>query len=504
MDKMDEVVSLCARRGIIFPTAEIYGSFAGFFDYGDYGTELKRSLENSWWTAFVSSREDVVGIDGAIITSPEVWKASGHLEEFNDPLVECAKCKSKFRLDHLVEEELGLSVDGMKAAELSTLLEKHGLKCPKCKEGLRISQPFNLMFKTNVGAAAGEDDAAFLRPETAQLIFADFRQVQMSSRLKLPFGIAQIGKAFRNEISPRNFVFRCREFVQMELEYFIHPEKMDVCAIPEALAGLEILVLTAEMQDSKQQPQKMRIADLLQRKLVKTKWHAYWLAYSLRWLEGVGIGLERLRLRQHVKTELSHYSSETWDVEYFYPWGWKELLGVANRTDFDLVRHGRQSGKDLSHFDEETKKKVVPFVIEPSFGLERVLLTVLLDAYTEKADKDGSKTVLALRPAIAPVKAAVFPLMKKDGLAEKAREIFLGLLSTFAVEYDDSGSIGKRYARADEVGIPFAMTIDYDTLKDGTVTLRDRDSTKQTRIRHSEAESILLQLLRGERKFEDL
>lgn len=498
-DLMDKIVSLCARRGLLFPTAEIYGSLAGFFDYGGYGVELKRNVEQSWWTAFVSSREDVFGMDGAVITSPEVWKASGHLEEFNDPLVECVNCKSKYRLDHLIEEELKLQVDGVTTAELTELLSKHQLKCPKCKGGLQVAQPFNLMFETTVGAVADGKNVAYLRPETAQLIFADFKHF---SRAKLPFGVAQIGRAFRNEISPRNFVFRCREFTQMELEFFIHPEKMDDCTIPNA--ETQVQVLTADAQEKGAAPEKKSIAELVQRKLVKTKWHAYWLAYSLQWLASIGLKLDSMRLRQHVKAELSHYSSETWDVEYCYPWGWKELLGVANRTDFDLARHAKQSGKDLSYLDEESKKKVLPFTIEPSFGLERIILALLADAYREKEEKGEKKTILSLHPSVAPVKVAVFPLMKKDGLAENAREVFLSLHPHFACEYDASGSIGKRYARADEIGTPYALTADYDTLKDGTVTLRDRDSTKQKRVPSAEAKTILLQLLEGVVKFEDL
>ncbi|MFH1199488.1 MAG: glycine--tRNA ligase [Candidatus Micrarchaeota archaeon] len=494
-DKMEKVVSLCARRGMIYPAAEIYGSFAGFFDFAGYGAQLKRNVEASWWKSFVTSREDVVGMDGSIITSPQVWKASGHLEEFNDPLVDCLKCKSKFRLDHLIEEQLNLQVDGLKTAELAALLNAHKLKCAKCKGDLAVAEPFNLMFKTSVGAVADERNTAYLRPETAQVIFSDFKQIQLSSRSKLPFGIAQAGKAFRNEISPRNFVFRCREFSQMELEFFIHPDKLDDCTIPARLLEIEPLVLTATAQEKGEPAQKHSIADLLGRKAVKARWHAYWLAYSLDWLHSIGISPENLRIRQHVKTELSHYSSETWDVEYDYPWGWKELMGVANRTDFDLAHHSKESGKDLSYFDEESKKKVVPFVIEPSFGLERIVLTLLLDAYVEKAGKGETKIALALSPSIAPVAVCVFPLMKKDGLAEKAREIFLSLNPALFAEYDDGGSIGRRYARADEAGVPYAITVDYDTLGDGTVTLRDRDSTAQKRIKCADARQIILSLL---------
>jgi len=499
---VEKIISLCKRRGIIFPSSEIYGSFAGFFDFGNVGVELKRNVENSWWKHFVQEREDVVGIDGAIITHPNVWKASGHLESFNDPLVECTKCKKKYRADHLVETELKISVDGLSVKHLEELIQKHKIRCPDCKGELKFLQPFNLMFETSVGAEVG--NVAYLRPETAQVIFTNFKTIQQSSRKKLPFGIAQIGKAFRNEISPRNFIFRSREFNQMEIEYFIHPKKMDKCEfLTDDHLNFELQVLTEEAQEKGKSHEKRKIKDLLQKKIIKTPWHAFWIVESMKWFEKIGVKKENLRIRQHRKTELSHYSTETWDVEYNFPWGWKELEGIANRTDFDLKQHMKFSNSDLHYFDEENKEKLVPFVIEPSFGLERTVMVLLLDSYAEIKEDNELKVKLKLNPSISPVKVAVFPLMKKDGLVEKAREVFEKLNKEFVCEYDDSGSIGKRYARADEIGVVAAITCDYQTLADNTITIRDRDSTNQIRVEIKELKSVLSKFFEG-KKFETL
>lgn len=495
---VEKIISLAKRRGILFPNSEIYGTFAGFFDYGNYGSELKRNVENSWWKHFVNERDDMVGIDGAIITHPDVWKASGHLESFNDPLVECTKCKKKFRADHLVETELKISVDGLPMDHVKDLMEKHKIKCPDCKGELKFLQPFNLMFKTSVGAEVG--NVAYLRPETAQVIFTDFKIVQQASRKKLPFGIAQIGKSFRNEISPRNFVFRVREFSQMEIEYFIHPKKMDKCEfLTNDHLKYEVNTFTADAQSKNKSHQKMKIKDLLEEKIIKTPWHAFWIVESMKWFEKIGIKKENLRIREHTKTELSHYSSETWDVEYNFPWGWKELEGIANRTDFDLKQHMKFTKSDLNYFDEEAKEKVMPFVIEPSFGLERTIMVLLLDAYTEEKDEKEIKVKLKFHPSISPVKVSVFPLMKKDGLAEKAKEVLDILKKDFVCEYDEAGSIGKRYARADEIGVPTTITCDYQTLKDNSITIRDRDTTSQIRVAIKDLKSVLWKFLEGEK-----
>ncbi|MEW5955475.1 MAG: glycine--tRNA ligase [Candidatus Micrarchaeota archaeon] len=479
----NKVINLCQRRGILVPSCEIYGSHAGFFDYGPLGAQLKRNLENNWWNRFVTSREDVVAMDGALVSPRPLWKASGHLDSFNDPLVECRKCGLRTRADHLAEDELKINVDGLSVKHLQDLIHEHKVKCPKCGGELSPIRTFSLMFKTHVGATADEAAEVYLRPETAQLIFANYKLVQFVSRKQLPFGIAQIGKAFRNEIAPRNFVFRCREFSQMEIEYFMHPGKLDDCPLLDAGLLDKKMVFFTQNQAKETKPEKMTLREALDNKVVGTRWHAYWLAASHEWLVSLGLRASKLRLRQHTKDELSHYSSETWDVEYEYPWGWKELMGIANRTDFDLKQHAKASGKDLSYHDQATNEKVVPFVIEPSLGVDRLLFTLLIDAYNEKGEGGEVKTILSLSPTVAPVLASVFPLMKKDGLAEKAREVFNALKQEgFACEYDESGSIGRRYARSDEAGTPACITVDYQTLEDNTVTLRDRDSGKQERI----------------------
>lgn len=484
----EKIVNLCLRRGILSPNSEIYGTFAGFYDFGPVGVELKRNVEASWWKTFVHMREDIVGIDGAIITHPAVWKASGHVDAFNDPLVVCTRCKKRFRADHLIEGALHINVDGMSLDHINEIVSSGKVVCPDCHGILAMEKPFNLMFKTHVGAVEDEASVAFLRPETAQLIFINFKAVQQFSRKKLPFGIAQIGKVFRNEISPRNFVFRCREFNQMEIEYFIHPAEMNDCPYLSEVSDDLLQLCTEKMQleGKNEEIITMSVKQAVNEKIIGTTWHAYWIARFLRWFTEIGISSENLRVRQHIKDELSHYSSETWDIEYKYPWGWKELMGIANRGDFDLIQHAQHSGKDLSYFDQEKGERVVPYVIEPSAGLERLIFTILLDSYYEKSEKDEIKTVLKLNPTIAPVKVGVFPLMKKDGLKEKAREVYEMLNNYFVCEYDDAGSIGKRYARADEIGTPFAVTIDYQTLQDSTVTLRDRDSASQVRVHISE------------------
>ncbi len=497
---VEEIVSLCSRRGVIFPSGDIYGGLAGFFDYGPVGVELKRNVESLWWRHFVTTREDVVGIDGAIITNPQTWKASGHVDSFTDPLVDCRKCKSRFRADHLIEDELKLSVDGIAPKQLQEMLSKHKLVCPKCKGELTEVKVFNLMFSTQVGAIESTESKAFLRPETAQSIFINFKTVHGVSRRNLPFGIAQIGKAFRNEIAPRNFVFRAREFDLAEIEYFVHPEKLNECPLlSKEHLDFSALFYDQEMQAGKKKHTEMKIGELLEKGVIGTKWHAYWLVESFNWLVNViGLKKENLRFRQHVKDELSHYSRETWDIEYNYLWGWKELQGIANRTNYDLSQHMVESGKELVVFDEEAKSKVVPHVFEPSIGIGRLLFTVLLDSFYQKSDKEEVKNVLRLKPVVSPVKFAVFPLMKRDKLPEKAAEVFEKLKALgVAIEYDEGGSIGKRYARQDEIGTPFALTIDYDSLEKNDVTIRERDSGKQNRVKISKLVDKCRSLLVG-------
>ena len=413
---MDKVVNLCKRRGFVFPGSEIYGGLGSSLDYGPLGVELKRNVKEAWWRAVVTGRDDVVGIDAAIIMHPGVWEASGHLAGFTDPLVDCKSCKQRFRADDL-----------------------QGPRCPACGGELTEARQFNLMFKTYVGPMEDTAHVAYLRPETAQGIFVNFRNVVETSRLKVPFGIAQIGKSFRNEITPGNFLFRTREFEQMELEFFVRPGEDD-------------------------------------------PWFEHWREERLRWYTDLGLAPERLRVRPHGADELAHYAKACCDIEYRFPFAWAELEGIANRTDFDLRRHAERSGKDLSYFDEERRERYLPYVIEPSAGADRSTLAFLLDAYDEDEIEGETRIVLRLHPRLAPYKAAVFPLLRKDGQPERARRIYDALRQQFPVDYDQAGSIGRRYRRQDEVGTPYGITVDHQTMQDGTVTLRDRDATTQVRI----------------------
>ena len=431
--RMEKIVSLCKRRGFIFQSSEIYGGLNGLWDYGPLGVELKRNLKNYWWRVTVHERDDVVGLDGSILTHPAVLKASGHVEGFSDPMIDCRTCKAHLRLDQLVEK-------------------KRIKQCPSCGgKDLTEARQFNLMFETHVGAAADESSIAYLRPETAQSIFVQFKNVLEVSRKKLPFGIAQIGKAFRNEINPRNFTFRSREFEQMELEYFCRPEQ-----------GMELL--------------------------------EYWKEERLKFYENIGISRANLHVRNVPDEERAFYSKGTYDIEYDFPFGRHELEGVAYRTDYDLSHHQKASGKSLEYFDEETKEKLIPHVVEPSAGVDRTLLALICEAYAEdQAPNDKgemeTRTVLRFHPRIAPIKCAIFPLLKnKEPLVVKAKEIVQLLRPHMTVFYDESGAIGRRYRRQDEIGTPFGVTVDFETLGErdaalrDTVTLRDRDSMKQKRV----------------------
>ena len=425
---MDEVVALAKRRGLIFPASEIYGGIANTYDYGHYGVLLKRNVTDAWWRAMIQERDDVVALDSAIIQHPRTWEASGHLAGFSDPLVQClGKCKKRFRLDHLQEEAEAKGEDPA------------AVKCPVCGGDLSEPRPFNLMFQTTIGPVQEEGSTVYLRPETAQGIFLDFKTTLQFARKKPPFGIAQVGKSFRNEITPGNFIFRTLEFEQMEMEFFVPPDE----------AG---------------------------------KWYAYWCQERLDWYTRLGIAPERLRLRAHEPDELSHYSTETSDVEYLYPIGWSELEGVANRGNFDLTQHAKFSGEKLEYKDPQTGKGYLPHVIEPAAGLGRTVLALLCEAYDTDEIGGETRTVLRLHPSVAPVKVAVLPLLRKDGHPEKAREIYEDLRKRVSAEYDEGGHIGKRYRRQDEIGTPFGVTIDHQTLEDNTVTLRDRDTLTQERV----------------------
>ncbi len=418
---MDKIVSLCKRRGFIFQSSEIYGGLSSAWDYGPMGVELKNRVRDFWWKEMTRLNDNIVGIDAAIMMHPRVWEASGHVENFSDPLVDCRKCKQRFREDNLPE-----------ANRISKT-------CPECGGELTDPRQFNLMFKTHIGPVEDDGSVVFLRPETAQGIYVNFKNVTQSSRVKIPFGIAQIGKAFRNEITTKNFIFRTCEFEQMEMQFFIDPKEDD-------------------------------------------EWFEYWKKVRWDYYLKLGIRPERLRFHRHGPDELAHYAKDAFDIEYEFPFGWKELEGIHNRTDYDLRRHMEFSGKDLTWLDDQTRERYIPYVIETSAGLTRTVLTVLADAYDEEEVEGDTRTVLRFHPTVAPITVGVFPLVKKDGLAERAMEIEKSLRENFSTFYDQGGAIGRRYRRQDEIGTPFCVTVDYQTMDDDTVTLRYRDSMEQIRV----------------------
>ena len=447
---MDTIVNLCKARGFIFPGSEIYGGLSNSWDYGPLGVEFKNNVKKAWWKKFVQESPTNVGVDAAILMNPQVWVATGHVGGFSDPLMDCKDCKTRHRADKLIEDFTGESADGWSNEKMMDFIKKHHIQCPNCgSENFTEIRQFNLMFKTFQGVTEDQKNEIYLRPETAQGIFVNFPSVQRTTRKKLPFGIAQVGKSFRNEITPGNFTFRTREFEQMELEFFCKPD-----------------------------------TDL--------EWFQYWKDYCKQWLFSLGMTEENVRFRDHRPEELSFYSKATTDVEYLFPFGWGELWGIADRTDYDLKRHQEHSGKDLTYFDQEENRRYIPYVIEPSLGADRMALAFLCDAYDEevvgqdKNGKDDIRVVLHLHPALAPFKAAVLPLSKK--LAPKAQEIHDMLSKHFMVDYDEAGSIGKRYRRQDEIGTPLCITIDFDTVGDGEkepdncVTVRDRDTMEQVRL----------------------
>ncbi len=415
---MAKIVSLSKRRGFVFQSSEIYDGLNSCWDYGPIGVELKRNVKDAWWDYMIHKRNDIVGVDCSILMSPKVWEASGHLKNFTDPLVDCKICKKRWRQDKLEDQT----------------------KCPECGGELTEARNFNLMFKTFMGPVEDASNVVYMRPETAQGIFVNFKNVQQSSRLKPPFGIGQIGKSFRNEITPGNFTFRTREFEQMEMEFFVPPGEDE-------------------------------------------KWYKYWIDHRYAWYMKYGIKRDNLRIREHEKSELAHYAKACADVEYLYPWGWDELEGIANRTDFDLKTHQEHSGKDMAYFDEQNKDRYLPYVIEPAAGADRATLAFLLDAYDEEEVEGETRVVLRFHPKIAPIKVGIFPLMKKDGLSDLAHKIEEELREYWTTFYDESGAIGRRYRRQDEIGTPYGITVDYQTKEDDTVTLRFRDSMKQERIK---------------------
>ncbi len=451
LKSMDTLVALCKNRGIIYAGSEIYGGLANTWDYGPLGNEIKNNVKNAWRKKFIQEQKDIVGLDAAILMNPETWVASGHVGGFSDPLIDCRECKTRHRADKLIEEwahEQGkdMIADGMSNEELVAFIADNKIPCPNCgKTNFTDIRKFNLMFKTFQGVTEDAKSEIYLRPETAQGIFVDFKNVIRTSRKKIPMGIAQIGKAFRNEITPGNFIFRMREFEQMELEFFCKP-------------GTDL------------------------------EWHKYWKEFCENWLLSLGMKKENIRFRDHSKEELSHYSNATTDIEFAFPFGWGELWGIADRTDFDLTQHMEHSKQDLTYHDLETNEKYIPYVIEPSLGADRVLLAFLCNAYDEEEiDKGDTRVVLHLHPALAPYKVAVLPLSKK--LSDKANEVYEKLSKKFMCDYDETGSIGKRYRREDEIGTPYCVTVDFDTLEDESVTIRDRDSMEQVRVKIEELEN---------------
>ncbi len=455
---MDKIVALCKSRGFVFPGSDIYGGLANSWDYGPLGVEFKNNVKKAWWKKFVQESPYNVGVDCAILMNPQVWVASGHVGGFSDPLMDCKECKARFRADKLVEDHMTengaevASADGWTNEQLMEYITKNNIVCPKCgKLNYTEIRKFNLMFKTFQGITEDSSSEIFLRPETAQGIFVNFKNVQRSSRKKVPFGIAQIGKSFRNEITPGNFTFRTREFEQMELEFFCKP-------------GTDL------------------------------EWFGFWKDYCWNFLMNLGVNKDNLRIRDHGQEELSFYSNATSDIEYLFPFGWGELWGIADRTDYDLNKHAEHSGTDMTYMDPTTNEKYVPYVIEPSLGADRVTLAFLVDAYDEEELEGGDvRTVLHLHPALAPYKAAVLPLSKK--LSEKADEVYSLLAKNFNIEYDETGSIGKRYRRQDEIGTPFCITVDFETENDGCVTIRHRDSMTQERVKIEELNDFIAKSL---------
>ncbi|WP_064091605.1 glycine--tRNA ligase [Rossellomorea aquimaris] len=451
---MEQVVNLAKHRGFVFPGSEIYGGLANTWDYGPLGVELKNNIKKAWWKKFVQESPYNVGLDASILMNPQTWVASGHVGNFNDPMIDCKQCKTRHRADKIIEnalEEKGIEmiVDGLSFEKMEEIIKEHSIACPDCgSQDFTDIRQFDLMFKTHQGVTESSTNEIFLRPETAQGIFVNFKNVQRSMRKKMPFGIAQIGKSFRNEITPGNFTFRTREFEQMELEFFCKPGE-----------------------------------DL--------EWFSYWREFCKNWLLSLGMKEDNMRLRDHDEDELSHYSNATTDIEYKFPFGWGELWGVADRTDFDLKRHMEHSKEDFHYMDPQTNEKYVPYCIEPSLGADRVTLAYLCDAYEEEELENDSRTVLRFHPALAPYKAAVLPLSKK--LSDDAFKVYEELSKDLMIDFDETASIGKRYRRQDEIGTPFCITFDFDSMEDGQVTVRDRDSMDQVRMPIKDVKAFLLE-----------
>ena len=454
---MDKIVAFCKRRGFVYQSSEIYGGIRSSYDYGPLGVELKRNIKEEWWRRTVRRRDDVVGLDAAIIMDPKVWEASGHTETFNDMLVESRTSGRRYRADHLIEDATGLEVEGLSPEELTRIIEGDERIKDPVDGGRDFApvRPFNLMFETYTGPVKNPENIAYLRPETAQGIFVNFKNVLDTTRVRVPFGIAQIGKSFRNEITPGNFIFRTREFEQMEMEFFVEPGTDE-------------------------------------------EWHEYWIEERYNWYLNLGLSEENLRKREQTEDQRAHYATRGVDIEYNYPFGgWSELEGIANRTDYDLKKHAKHSGQRLEYFDQANNTSYVPYVVEPAVSPDRIMLAFLVDAYTEEEVNGEGRTVLKLHPRLAPTKAAVFPLSKKEPVSTIAKHLYDDLKGDYRIFYDDSGSIGRRYRRQDEAGTPFCVTVDFDTIEDKQVTIRDRDTLQQERIPIKAVRERLQSLISG-------
>ncbi len=474
MISIQDIAVFCKKKGFVYPSSDIYGGFSGFWDFGPLGVELFNNIKSSWWKFFVQEKENMVGIEASVISNPRTWKASGHLTEFSDVAVVCKKCKKSTKID---KSEIGK------------------VNC-ECGGDYEVKGEFNLLFKTSVGALNPTD--AYLRGETAQGMFLDFKMIYETCRVKLPFGIAQIGRCFRNEIAPRDFLFRSREFNIGEFEFFINPKEKKCKSLNSEHLNLKLRLLDSETQEKRKEALKeVTIKKMLEEKKLE-EWHAYWLAEQITWFRS--LGLEKIKVREHMKDELSHYSSATFDIDYEYPFGSKEVAGIANRGQYDLKQHIKESKEKLEVFDEDTKEKVIPKVIEPTFGMERVFLAVICNSY--EYDKKRDNVVLKLPAHLSPYKAAIFPLINNEKMEKLAREIFIELKKDLNIIYDKSGTVGKRYARNDEIGTPYCITIDDESLEKNTVTIRDRNTTKQIKVEINNLKETLKKLLNSEIKFE--
>lgn len=490
----EKLVGLCKKRGIIFPATEIYGGTAGFFTYGPLGLKLKENIKDCIRDNLLEW-SNIYEISSPNIFPKEVWDASGHLESFTDPLIQCKKCGERHRADHLIEDKLGKKTEHLSIKKMEEIIKNHKIRCPTCDGKLGKVNQFQLMFKTHIGPTVEEKSEAFLRPECATPEFLTFKRIKIAMRAQLPFGIAQFGRCYRNEISPRNFVFRMREFTLMDLEFLIHPEEKD--DVPKErwadLKKVRTKFLSIAEEGGGKRAKEMSFAEAWEENLFETKWQALWMARIVKMLKKIGIPEEKIRFRQHMPEERSHYAVDQWDCQVNFSFGWREVIGCHDRAQYDLESHSKHSNEELTFYDQKRKKKVTPYTIETSPGVDRIVYAILETSYKEEEDR----TYLTIPPKLAPIQVAVFPLVQKDGLPKKAKEIYEKLKHRYETVYDDSGFIGKRYYRWDEVGVPFAITIDYDTLDDNTVTIRSRDTTEQIRVKIENLVGTIDKLIEG-------